>query len=516
MVIKSIRWRLQLWYGLILVLVLIAFGFTAYQVAYDHQLRRIDQELSQQLMAAMRPQPHAGPPGGKRDHDRGDFPPDLSPDQDHMGPPRGGERFEQRSRQILSRIRQNIEQTDSWETVQTNTFYFILWQKDGSMLASSSNAPPRVPCPPRPANARPSMDQGPDGPGMEPPKGFGFSLEEDALVRMRERFRELYVFGPLGECILAGRSILPEMAAMHRLALWLFAAGAGVLLLGLAGGWWVASRAIRPIDDISATALKIAAGDLSQRIDAADAESELGRLAEVLNSTFARLESAFAEQRRFTADASHELRTPLAVIITEAQTTLSRERAATEYRETLEGCLEAAQQMRRLIASLLELARFDAGQEPMARGRFDLSHVAQQAVELVRPLAKQRGVRIECDLPSVSCAGDAERISQVATNLITNAVQFNRADGTVRVATSRRERHALLEITDTGVGIAPEDLPHIFERFYRADKARSSGLGRTGLGLSICKAIVEAHSGTVAVRSEPGKGSTFTLKLPAD
>jgi len=514
MVIKSIRWRLQVWYGLILVLVLAAFGFTAYQVAYDHQLRRIDQELSQQLMAALRPQPHAGPPRGMREHDHGDFPPDMSSDFDLMGPPRGGEPFEQRGRQILSRIRQNIEQTDSWETVQTNTFYFILWQKDQSMLACSSNAPPLVPCPPRPANARPTMER--EGPGMDPPKGFGFSLEQDSVARMRGEYRELYVFGPLGECILAGRSILPELAATHRLVLWLSAAGASVLLLGLAGGWWVASRAIRPIDDISATALKITAGDLSQRINAADAESELGRLAEVLNSTFARLEAAFAEQKRFTADASHELRTPLAVIITEAQTTLARERPASEYRETLEGCLEAAQQMRRLIASLLELARFDAGQEPITRNPFDLSHVAQQAVELVRPLAKQRGVKIECDLPSVTCAGDAERISQVATNLITNAVQFNRADGTVRVSSGRRDRHALLEITDTGVGIAPEDLPHIFERFYRADKARSSGLGRTGLGLSICKAIVEAHSGTIEVRSTPGTGSTFTLKLPAD
>jgi signal transduction histidine kinase len=164
----------------------------------------------------------------------------------------------------------------------------------------------------------------------------------------------------------------------------------------------------------------------------------------------------------------------------------------------------------------LELARFDAGQEPMARSHFDLSHGAQQAVELVRPLAKQRGVKIECELPAVTCAGDAERISQVTTNLLTNAVQFNRADGTVRVTCVRRDLHAVLEVTDTGVGIAPEDLPHIFERFYRADRARSSGLGRTGLGLSICKAIVEAHSGTIEVHSEPGVGTTFTLRLPAD
>src|SRR5204863_3265733 len=133
--------------------------------------------------------------------------------------------------------------------------------------------------------------------------------------------------------------------------------------LGLAGGWWIATRAIQPIADISATATKIAAGDLSQRISAADAENELGRLASVLNSTFARLEAAFAQQARFTADASHELRTPVSVILTQTQTALSRPRTEAEYREALEACQRAAQRMRKLTNSLLELARLDAGQD---------------------------------------------------------------------------------------------------------------------------------------------------------
>jgi heavy metal sensor kinase len=288
-----------------------------------------------------------------------------------------------------------------------------------------------------------------------------------------------------------------------------------VLALGMAGGWWVATRAIRPIDEISATAVKIAGGDLSQRINASDTESELGRLAGVLNSTFARLDAAFAHQVRFTSDASHELRTPVSVILSQTQTALSRERGAEEYRATLEACQRAAQRMRRLIESLLELARLDAGQEPMKHQPFDLSRVARDSVELVRPLAAERGMEIQCDLPAVGCVGDPERVSQVVTNLISNAIHFNQEHGQVRVATRSENGTAFLTVADTGVGIPPEDLPHIFERFYRVDKSRSRIQGKTGLGLAICKAIVEAHSGTIEVTCKPGAGTTFEVRLPS-
>src|SRR5262249_46229970 len=160
--------------------------------------------------------------------------------------------------------------------------------------------------------------------------------------------------------------------------------------------------------------------DLSQRINASDTENEFGRLAAVLNSTFARLEAAFAHQVRFTSDASHELRTPISVILSQTQTALSRERPAGEYRETLEACQRAAQRMRKLAESLLELARLDAGQ-PMKREPFDLARVARDSVELLRPLAAERGIEIHLDLKSVECPGDAERIGQVATNLLSNA-----------------------------------------------------------------------------------------------
>jgi heavy metal sensor kinase len=500
MIFNSIRWRLQAWHGVILVTVLTGFGLTAYHVARDNQQRRIDQELDQRLMALFRPRPPGPPP-------------------EHAQGPRPGDHHEHRfdSSDFLSRVRESmreaIQHAGTFEATQTNTFYYLLIQENGSVLASSPGAPADVPMPScHPSEPARSASPGMMGKGPFPGPGPGSPMPLEA--RTRGDLREVYRFLPERECVLVGRSMAADMAAMHRLALWLGAAGASVLLLGLAGGWWLASRAIRPIEDISATALKIAAGDLSHRINVADTESELGRLAGILNSTFARLEAAFAHQARFTADASHELRTPISVIVTQTQSALSRERAATEYREALEACQRAAKRMRSLTESLLQLARLDAGQEPMQRETFDLARVTLESVELVRPLAGERAIELQCNLTSVECLGDAGRIGQVATNLLTNAIHFNRERGRVQVSVRAEEAAAWLTVTDTGVGIPAEDLPHIFERFYRVDKSRSRIQGQNGLGLAICKAIVDSHGGSISVSSQTASGATFVVKLP--
>ncbi len=315
-------------------------------------------------------------------------------------------------------------------------------------------------------------------------------------------FRETVQPLPSGETILVGCSIAPELKKLHLTALNLAGVGGIILLLGLAGGWWLVGRALRPIEDISAAAVKISAGDLSQRINVAEAESELGQLAAVLNSTFARLEAAFAQQQQFTSDAAHELRTPVSVMLTQTQTALNRERSAAEYRETVEACQRAAQRMRRLIESLLELARLDAGQETMKRLRFDLAKTVTDCVEQLKPVAGQRNVKILTELAPVEITGDAERLAQVVTNLLTNAIQYNRPDGEVRVKLEAQAGLAVLTVTDTGPGISAEDLPHVFERFYRGDKSRTVANGNAGLGLAISKAIVEAHGGTIEVSSK--------------
>lgn len=533
MLVKSIRWRLQLWLGFLLLCILAGFGVTAYQLHRNNQIDQIDEDLERHLVALAAdirfPLPpdmpngghfpfedpmdpgmdfYGGPPEGPwarmfADPGRDSPPPrrsgpnamDSGPGSGPKGPgPRGGrsmghrgwfEDFFDKREIVLSQKTLGL-----FESATTNDFYYAAWSRSGNLLIQSSNMPPGV--------SRPILE--------------GARSSAINLRNIGGR-RESYQFSDIGECVLVGRDITADLESIRLFAWWLAAAGAAVLALGLGGGWLLTSRALRPVDEISASASRISAGNLSERINVAEMDSELGRLAHVLNSTFARLEAAFSQQQQFTADASHELRTPLAVLISEAQTTLARERNAAEYRETLEACLETAQQMRKLTQSLLQLARLDAGQEPIERSPFDLAERARACVELLRPLADQRGIDIECSLASAPVVGDAGRLDQVIANLLTNAIYYNKDHGQVRVATQMEQGVALLSVTDTGPGIAAEDLPHVFKRFYRADASRGRAEGRSGLGLAICKAIVDAHSGSIDVSSHPGVGTTFVVKL---
>lgn len=364
--------------------------------------------------------------------------------------------------------------------------YDIIWTDDGRVLTRSSNAPKDI--------ARPDRS--------------------DNAARMRGSHREFVLQMPLGGTILVGRQIDGELAQLRRLALTLVVGSAMLIAFGLAGGWWLATRAIRPIEEISATAARIAAGDLSRRISTGATDNEFDRLASVLNATFARLEAAFSQQARLTSDVSHELRTPIAVIVSEAQTALARERTAQEYRETLEGCLEAAQEMARLTAQMLELARFDAGDARMPRERVDLADAVTSCAERIQPLAAERGVRIRCDAAPAKVQGDPERLGRLVKNLLVNAVEYNVDNGEIRVRTHRENGESVLTVEDTGIGIAPEDLPRVFERFFRADKSRGGPIKHFGLGLAICKAIVEAHGGSIALSSRIGAGTTVIIRLP--
>ena len=496
---KSIKWRLQLWYGLILVVVLAGFGFTAYQLERGRLLGRIDGELRRRVEilagALRRPPPH-GPEANGPHFDRpppGQFP--------GGGPPEQNPHFPRE-------FHLPPEAAHLFDGSDPNNFYFFI-QRDGEELARSTNVPP---------NPSVIIDTGrgfelvnklapqfPGGPAESPRPSKVVSLKNDRMTGDAL---------PSGEIIWVGCSIAPELEELHRTALKLTGIGGVILFFGLAGGWWLVARALSPISSISATAVKISAGDLSQRINVAEAESELGQLATVLNSTFARLETAFAQQKQFAADAAHELRTPVSVMLTQAQTALNRERTAPEYRETVEACQRAAQRMRKLIESLLALARFDAGQEVLERLSFDVSKAIAECTELVKPMAAERGVKIISDLPPIEITGDAGRLAQVITNLLTNAIQYNRPEGEVRVTLESRNGLVLLTVADMGQGIVPADLPLVFGRFFRADQSRT-GAGNTGLGLAISKAIVEAHGGTIEVASEQNIGTTFTVLLPA-
>jgi heavy metal sensor kinase len=339
----------------------------------------------------------------------------------------------------------------------------------------------------------------------------------DGIVRYRQwaDLREAVLTTPLGAQIIAGRSVRREQDQLRELVFLLAGTGAGILALGLGGGWFLSRRVVRPIGVMSATAQALSATHLSGRIEVDRVPSELGLLAQVLNAAFARLESAFLQQARFTADASHELRTPLSVIHSHAELALSRERSNDEYRHTLATCLKASTRMRSLVESLLLLARADAGGLELTRQSFDLGKVARECVALLTPLAQQGGIDLQAALGTVEVTGDPSRIGQVITNLVTNAIRYNHAGGMVRISTEWANGAAVLTVADTGMGIAPEDQPRVFERFFRADKARSRKAGGSGLGLAICKSIIDAHAGSIAFSSLQGQGTTFVVRLPA-
>jgi signal transduction histidine kinase len=497
-VLKSIKWRLQIWYGLILVAVLSGFGFTAYQLERGRIFGRIDDEL-QRRFGILANVLHRPPPRGPEAHgqafDRP--PPGQIPDD---GPPG------QNPRPPLE-FHLPPEAVGLFDTNDPNCFYFaiISFRADAKAkeIARSTNFP-------------------------NPPFNISIATESAGAINAFSplpakltaptvqtigNYREIDSLLPSGEMIYVGCSIAPELKELRLTAIKLAGFGGIILFFGLAGGWWFVSRALRPIENISAAAVKISAGDLSQRINVAEAESELGKLASVLNSTFARLDAAFAQQKQFASDAAHELRTPVSVMLTQTQTALNRQRSPAEYRETVEACQRAAQRMRKLIGALLELARLDAGQEQMKRMKFDLSQTTRSCVELNQPIADEHGIKIHSELSPLECVGDSERLAQVITNLLTNAIQYNKPDGEIRVAAQLRDGTAILNVSDTGLGIPAEDLPHVFKRFYRGDKSRTGG--NAGLGLAISKAIVEAHGGSIEVSSGEDAGTTFTVRLPA-
>ncbi|HTX22644.1 MAG TPA: ATP-binding protein [Candidatus Aquilonibacter sp.] len=489
-IFKSIKWRLQIWYGLILVLVLAGFGFVAYHLEVNLLIQRLEDEANRRfdvLARALHPPPpnlpaaqppFAGPPPN-------DFAPRSQPGPDARAP---------------REFHLPPQAEDLFGTNSPNNFYFIVADRDGNEIARSANAPLNEV---RFEQWFANNSRGLDSAGYVPlPSKLNQFKDNRTAVRRL----------PSGETVFVGCSIAPELKELHRTALKLAGFGGIILFFGLAGGWWIVSRSLRPVVGISSTAIKISAGDLSQRINAAETESELGELAAVLNSTFARLEAAFAQQKQFASDAAHELRTPVSVILTQTQTALNREREAADYKQTLEACQRAAQRMRKLVGALLELARLDAGQEQMKRLQFDLAQTARDCVELVRPLADERGVKFSTELAPLEITGDPERLAQVLINLLTNAVQYNNENGEAKISVKSENGMAVFTVSDNGAGIPAEDLSRVFERFYRADKSRSSG--NAGLGLAISKAIVEAHGGTVEVTSEMDKGTTLIVRLP--
>ena len=302
---------------------------------------------------------------------------------------------------------------------------------------------------------------------------------------------------------------------LHTLLLILAVAYPVTLAVASLGGIFLAGRALSPIDRITRLARRISAADLSQRLDVALPGDEVGRLARTFNDMIARLDEAFRRQRQFTADASHELRTPLTAIKGQVEVALSRRREADAYREVLGGVNEEVDRLIRLVGSLLTLARADAGEIPLALEQISLGDLAAAAVSQVQPAAARKGIALRLQVgDDATLAADEDLLLQLLLNLLDNALKFTSADGQVTVGWEADATSARFWVQDNGIGIAAQDHEHIFDRFYRVDRARSREMGGTGLGLSISHWIAEAHGGTISVESSPGQGATFTVILP--
>ncbi len=287
-----------------------------------------------------------------------------------------------------------------------------------------------------------------------------------------------------------------------------------ILIVAAAVGLFIANRALRPVDSITRTVQAINATDLTQRVSHSGTADELGRLTQTLNSMLDRLQAAFETERRFTADASHELRTPLTVIKGQIGVTLTRQRTAQEYEETLQHLQVETERLVRLANDLLFLARLDAAPLRWTLELINLSDLLGAVSDQIRVVAEAKGIQLQAEIPPlIPIMGMADHLIRLFLNILDNAVKYTPQGGSVLLTVTLAARNAQVAIRDSGAGIAPEHLPHLFERFYRAERGRAYA-GGAGLGLAIAYQIARAHEGSISVESTPGSGTTVMVRLP--
>jgi two-component system, OmpR family, sensor kinase len=465
----SVRWNMLLWYALMLLALVEGACLLAYRLASNDRTLGIEKEIRSfqgtffRSLFASRPLPNK------------DVPPSMDEIRDRLRNPGDVSSFPPELHALFD---------DGG-----SGSYLAFWDTDGTPLFISANAPE----------------------GIKPPQP---AKEGGSHFVDRGDFREMHRVNPNGMSSVVGRDISEDKGRLLRFGLLLGAGGGAIWLLGLGGGWWLAGRALKPIDAIGRTASRIAAGNLNERIEIANTDNELGRLGHVLNDTFDRLSEAIERQKRFTADASHELRTPVTIILSETQRALKREREPEQYREILGNCRSAAERMRALVESLLVLAKQDLPAANGSRITCDLAEVTAGVADLLQPLANEHATKIERQLDPSPVHGDPHSLAMVVQNLLSNALVHPPDGGTVRLRTFANGTDCVLEVSDCGPGIPPEHLPHLFERFYRADSARGQGNGHSGLGLAIARSVVESHGGSIEVESSAQGGTAFRVRLP--
>jgi two-component system heavy metal sensor histidine kinase CusS len=348
----------------------------------------------------------------------------------------------------------------------------------------------------------------PDGGG----KPFLYPATEISPHPHYEILTQAMTIGNQGYTLEIGASRAEMHRALELLQTLLFSLVPAVIAISCLGGAWLSRRALRPVDEITTAARAIGIENLACRLPSTGTGDELERLAQTWNATLARLESAVAVLSRFAADASHELRTPVAVIRTGAELALRRERSPEAYREALREIAGESERMTQLVEDLLFLARRDA-RAGMPMAPIDLREVLNDAAQELHGLADARDIRIRVASGSddATIAGNAAALRRLFLALLDNALKYSAGGTEVSMAILQRDGRIVAVVTDQGIGIAGDDLPHIFQRFYRANKSRSDG--GHGLGLSLAQSIAAAHDAVIEVTSEPGRGSVFQVSF---
>jgi heavy metal sensor kinase len=452
----SIRWRLTLWNTLALAVVLLGFAGMVYALL----ARALYEQTDQKLLGGYQ----------QLEHDKR-----LSEDRD-------------------GRVRHWID--EMWEHEHV---VCVVCDRQGKVHARTAEV---------------AADSVPAFPDAAPGEPRYRTLAVPILGRQRAASGRLRLGGEEFDVLLLASleesdHELRELLAALTLAVPAALAASAVL------GYLLARKALAPVEELRRSTREITAERLDRRLPVTNPGDELGALAETINEMISRLERSFAEVRRFTADASHELRTPLTAIRTEAEVAVAKSPGTTEQNQLLGSILEECERLSRLTDQLLTLSREDAGVARQIREPIDLTALVTGVAETMRPLAESRGLELRCTPPAAArVSGDDGRLRQVFINVLDNAIKYTPEGGRIEVGVETKGRDAVVAVRDTGIGIPTEHLPHVFERFYRVDKARSREQGGTGLGLSISKSIVRAHGGGIELTSVPGQGTACVVTLP--
>lgn len=455
----SIRWRLTLWYGIVLSAILVCFSVAVYGLMRHHLLTLTDAALSEELE-------------------------DLSGDVKRCNDPA-----------LLAR-ELGLRYTSH------DGYVFQVSARGGAVLFRSDGL-------------------GPEGLPAPGPRWSSQSPEyaTRTLARLgHARLAWKVLRGPGGLLnVQAAVSLAPNDRALRELLTALLFAGPLVVAGTLGGGYWLARKALAPVDRMAAAAQEITLTRLDRRINAQNSGDELGRLADTFNDMIARLQRSFEEVRRFTADAAHELRTPLASMRTEAEVALRSARCPDRDQRVLEDLLEEIDRLTRLVTQLLFLCREDAGLSTVPHVPMRLDEIVRDVATHMQVMARDKGVALElAAIPACVVRGDSDRMRQLWFNVLDNAIKYTPAGGLIEVSGACADGRTRIVVADSGIGIPAEHLPRVFDRFYRVDPARSRELEGTGLGLSICRSIAEAHHGRLEIESTPGRGTKVTLALPCE